>query len=274
MKSFWIRLRSSVILMAVTIASMVLGGLVLWSVLLLVSLVGMFELCRVVSMEKTVPAVIGYLACIGYYVLIALGVLKMQTLLAFLIGFFLILMTSYVLCFPKHSFEKVNTVFFGFFYAAVMLSFIYQVRVMPSGAYLVWLIFVGSWGADTCAYCVGMLFGKHKLTGNLHILSPNKSIEGCIGGVIGAALIGVIYGAVFAPHLRLVTDPVMGCALLGGASAVLSEVGDLAASAIKRDHGIKDYGNLIPGHGGILDRFDSIIFTAPVVFLLLNFLIQ
>ena len=274
MKSFLVRLRSSVILMAVTIASMVFGGWVLWCVLLAVSLVGMFELCRVVSMEKTGPALIGYLACICYYVLMAFGNLKIEALMAFLIAFFLILMTSYVLTFPKYSFEKIETVFFGFFYAGLMLSFIYEVRMMPSGAYLVWLIFIGSWGADTCAYCVGMLLGKHKLKGNLHILSPNKSIEGCVGGVIGAALIGVIYGAVFANHLQLVTNPILGCAILGGASAVLSEIGDLAASAIKRDHGIKDYGTLIPGHGGILDRFDSIIFTAPIVFLLLYFLIQ
>ena len=274
MKSFWIRLRSSVILMAVTIGSMVLGGWVLWGVLLAVSLVGMFELYRVIGMEKTVPAWIGYLACVGYYVLVVFGRLRMQVLMAYLIGYFLILMISYVLLFPKYRFEKIVTVFFGFFYVAMMLSFIYQVRVMPSGAYLVWLIFIGSWGSDTCAYCVGMLFGKHKLRGNLHELSPNKSIEGCIGGVIGAALIGVIYGGIFAPHLRLVTDPILGCAILGAASALLSEVGDLAASAIKRDHGIKDYGKLIPGHGGILDRFDSIIFTAPIVFLLLNFLIQ
>ncbi|MBR1759194.1 MAG: phosphatidate cytidylyltransferase [Lachnospiraceae bacterium] len=274
MKSFWIRLRSSIIIMAVAITSLVLGGYVLWGVLGIISLIGLFELYRVVSMQRSVQGWIGYVAAVAYYILILLQLLDIKVFFAFLIGFFLILLISYVLCFPKVHFNKITAVFFGVFYIAVMLSFIYQIRILPSGAYLVWLIFIGSWGSDTCAYCVGMLLGKHKLKGGLHELSPNKSIEGCIGGVIGAALIGVIYGAIFTEHLQLVLHPVLGCALLGGCSAVLSQFGDLAASAIKRDHQIKDYGKLIPGHGGIVDRFDSIIFTAPIVYLLVTFLVK
>ena len=129
---------------------------------------------------------------------------------------------------------------------------------MPDGKYLVWLIVLSSWGCDTCAYAVGMLIGKHKLA---PVLSPKKSIEGAIGGVVGAALIGYIYGMFFW------LDP-PECALLCAVGAVVSQVGDLAASAIKRNHNIKDYGHLIPGHGGILDRFDSVIFTAPIIYIL------
>ena len=93
------------------------------------------------------------------------------------------------------------------------------------------------------------------------VLSPKKSIEGGIGGVVGAALLGYLYGTFFTPSA-------MGCAVFCAAGAVLSQIGDLAASAIKRNHNIKDYGHLIPGHGGILDRFDSVIFTAPVIYIL------
>ena len=143
-------------------------------------------------------------------------------------------------------------------YVAVMLSFIYLTRNLPDGKFLVWLIFLCSWGCDTCAYCVGMLIGKHKMA---PVLSPKKSIEGAVGGVVGAALLGVIYAAATQGNMA-------EYALICGVGALISMVGDLAASAIKRNQNIKDYGKLIPGHGGILDRFDSVIITAPVIYYL------
>ena len=124
---------------------------------------------------------------------------------------------------------------------------------------------LSSWGCDTCAYCVGMLFGKHKLT---PLLSPKKTVEGAVGGVLGAALLGLIFGAVFGSRMAEIVNPPAACAI----SAVISQIGDLAASAIKRNHNVKDYGHLIPGHGGVLDRFDSMIFTAPAIFFALTFL--
>ena len=139
-----------------------------------------------------------------------------------------------------------------------MLSYVYQTRMLPGGAYIVWLIFLCSWGCDTCAYCVGMLIGKHKMA---PVLSPKKSIEGAVGGVVGAALLGVIYAAAS-------QGKIAEYALICGVGALISMVGDLAASAIKRNQNIKDYGKLIPGHGGILDRFDSVIITAPVIYYL------
>ena len=93
------------------------------------------------------------------------------------------------------------------------------------------------------------------------VLSPKKSVEGAVGGVIGAALLGTVYGAATG-------GPMMEYALICAVGALISMVGDLAASAIKRNQEIKDYGTLIPGHGGILDRFDSVIFTAPVIYFL------
>jgi phosphatidate cytidylyltransferase len=137
--------------------------------------------------------------------------------------------------------------------------------MLQDGAILVWLIFIGAWGSDTCAYCVGMLLGKHKVAPKL---SPKKSVEGCIGGVVGAALIGFLYATVFQNNIQGIDQPQLIFAIIGAASSVISQIGDLAASAIKRNHNIKDYGTLIPGHGGILDRFDSIIFTAPIVYYL------
>ena len=113
-----------------------------------------------------------------------------------------------------------------------------------------------------------MLIGKHKLA---PILSPKKSIEGGIGGILGAALIGVLYGLAINYWENAAAD-LLQYAIIGAVGGAISQIGDLAASAIKRYHNIKDYGKLIPGHGGILDRFDSVIFTAPIIFYLSLFL--
>ena len=131
------------------------------------------------------------------------------------------------------------------------------------------MIFIGSWGSDTCAYLVGCAIGKHKIVPKL---SPKKSLEGCIGGILGSALLGAVYALVFTKQLTLFANPVVACAVIGAASSVLSQLGDWAASAIKRNYDIKDYGKLIPGHGGIMDRFDSVIFTAPLVYYLVELL--
>ena len=149
-------------------------------------------------------------------------------------------------------------------YVAVTLSYIYQVRMLQDGIYIVWLIFVSSWGNDTCAYFTGVFLGKHKMTPKL---SPKKTYEGAIGGVVGATLLGFGYGfAISSKMSDVLVHPVYTFAIASFIGAFLSIFGDLAASAIKRNHDVKDYGKLIPGHGGIMDRFDSAIFTAPVVY--------
>ena len=131
------------------------------------------------------------------------------------------------------------------------------------------LIFVSSWGNDTCAYLVGRAIGKHKMS---PILSPKKSIEGLIGGIVGAGILGVVFGLIY-NHFMQVVHSVWIFALIGAVCALPAVIGDLAASAIKRNNDIKDYGKLIPGHGGILDRFDSIIFTAPIMYYLILYLL-
>lgn len=154
---------------------------------------------------------------------------------------------------------------FGILYVPVLLSFLYRSRIMEDGYLLVWLIFIGSWVADTCAWLVGILFGKHKMAPTL---SPKKSWEGAIGGVVGATLVGLLYGLLFKDQFGTVSAIMIACAVLSGVSAIISIFGDLTASAFKRNHDIKDYSNLIPGHGGILDRFDSVMFVAPVIYYL------
>ena len=264
---FVTRLISGIVLVAVALLTICSGGWILYGTLTIVSLIGMFELYRVMKLEKTPLAAVGYLAAALYYGFVWFEKEDLMMLMA--AAFVMVLMAIYVFTFPKYKTEEITITFFGVFYVAVMLSYLFLVRRAADGVYLVWLVFLSSWGCDTCAYCAGMLFGRHKLA---PVLSPKKSIEGAIGGMVGAALLGALYGAVFGTHMEEVGNPVIACCAACAIAAVISQIGDLAASAIKRNHQVKDYGTLIPGHGGILDRFDSMMFTAPAIYFVILFL--
>lgn len=268
---FGVRLRSGIILVALALLTIISGGYVLFGTLLAISLIGLGELYRAAKIQKKETkglALVGYLATFFYYGMLLLKLESYSTML--LIFILIAFLFVYVFTFPKYHSEQVMGAFFGVVYVSVMLSYIYQTRNLPDGAYLVWLIFLCSWGCDTCAYCVGMLIGKHKMS---PILSPKKSVEGAVGGVVGAALLGAVYAAVVGKYLQAENQVVM-YAVICAVGALISMVGDLAASAIKRNHEIKDYGTLIPGHGGILDRFDSVIFTAPIIYFLASTFIK
>lgn len=262
---FVTRLKSGIVLMAITIALLVYGGYPLFWVITGISLIGLFELYRTVGMEKTLPAVVGYISSVIVDILILDN--YYEYLLMWLIFTLMVMMACYVIAYPKYDSNQMIMLFFGLIYVTTMLSFVFKVRFVEDGILLVWLIFIGAWGSDTCAYCVGKLIGRHKMPSKL---SPNKTIEGCVGGVLGAALIGFIFAVVFFEDKNIWWE----LPIIGAASSIISQIGDLTASAIKRNHDIKDYGKLIPGHGGILDRFDSIIFTAPIVFYLVTFLVK
>lgn len=264
---FIVRLLSGIILLLISIVTGIYGGNLLLVAIGIISILGQYELYRAIKLEKNSIAFIGYLCTIVLNIMLANHnqISAMPTIIFMLI----ILMIVYVFSYPKYKYKEISMIFVGFLYVSVMLSFIYQVRIAENGVFAIWLIYIAAWGSDTCAYCVGMLIGKHKLPTEL---SPKKSIEGCIGGVIGAALIGFIYAFILENQVLGLENLQIQFAIIGGVGAILSQIGDLAASAIKRNYGIKDYGNIIPGHGGILDRFDSIIFTAPIVYFCLMIL--
>lgn len=265
---FKTRLISGIVLVALALVCIIQGDTLLLTVSGLISLIGLFELYRVFGIEKSCAGAAGYLAVILYYCNLHFSFIP-DTMM-FVIGLLVVLMFVYVFSYPKYDTQQMLAAFFGVFYVAVMLSYIYQTRMLPGGAYVVWLIFLCSWGCDTCAYCVGVLCGKHKMAPKL---SPKKSWEGAVGGVVGSALLTLIYAFIFQGSMGTTyRDVAMLCAICA-VGAVISMVGDLTASAIKRNYDIKDYGKLIPGHGGILDRFDSVIFTAPIIYFLALYLI-
>lgn len=271
---FKTRLLSGIVLVILAIVFIGFGGELLAAGMGLISLIGMYELYRVLKIERSTVAIVSYQAVLAYYIAIIFDFLPFSEHSTFFIlgvAIYLIaLLAVYVFTYPKYEASQIFGAFFGVFYVAVMLSYVYFTRALPKGEYLVWLIFVCSWGCDTCAYSVGVLFGKHKMA---PVLSPKKSMEGAVGGVVGAMLLTIILGFAFQGSMGISTREILLLAVGSGLGGLISMVGDLAASAIKRNYDIKDYGTLIPGHGGILDRFDSMIITAPIVYYLCVFVL-
>ena len=164
----------------------------------------------------------------------------------------------------KIDFEVSAASFTGVFYTSAAFMCLTALRM--AGPYRYLLAFIGPWVSDTFAYLVGRAFGKHKL---IPEVSPKKTVEGAVGGVVFAVLGFILYAWIvkrfFAPDLN-VNYVLMG--LAGAVAAVISQIGDLAMSVIKRRYGVKDYGWIFPGHGGVLDRFDSVLLTALALMIL------
>ena len=263
---FKTRLLSGIILVLVALLTIGQGGYVLFFTLLAVSVIGMNEFYRAAGVHKehyTALELISYFGAAVYYgsLLWRDGNYRSEAMMLVLV----LIMTVYVFGYPKYESTQIMAAMFGFVYVAVMLSYIWKTRMLPSGVFDVWLIFLCSWGCDTCAYCVGMLIGKHKMSPKL---SPKKSVEGAIGGVVGSALLTALYCFIFRSQMNLTGTEIGILTVIAAIAGLISMVGDLTASAIKRFFDIKDYGHLIPGHGGIMDRFDSMIITAPIIYFL------
>ena len=168
----------------------------------------------------------------------------------------------------KISIVDIAISLFGIFYIVLFTMFVPLIAGLEHGKVLIWYVLTASWGTDIFAYIVGRKIGKHKFSK----ISPKKSIEGCIAGTIGAVILSLIYtfcinkfmGFLIAPYLHIVIASIV--------LSVIGQFGDFAASSVKRFNEIKDFSNLIPGHGGLLDRIDSLIFIAPFAYILLTIL--
>lgn len=242
-----------------------IGGLPLEIFIFTLSVWGMHEFYNALREKEFNPiAPIGYALLLLYYLFDH----NMEYLMHFIIiATFLLLIIPVINL--KYTFIDVAITLFGFLYVGIFFSLIYLVNIKEDGIFLIWLIFIGSWMSDTAAFYSGKFFGKRKLCPRV---SPKKTVEGSIGGLIGATIFCGVFGIFARSHgvdISIYHFLIIG-ALCGG----LSQFGDLVASSIKRYVGIKDYSNLIPGHGGILDRFDSILFSSIVVFYYLTFILK
>lgn len=243
---------------------MLLGGYFLKLSVLFLSLGGMYEFYKVTKAKGYKPIeVVGYILCIGYNIYISIGLDLKIAVGVFLLVVFLLMIVPVLN--TEINFIDVALTILPCFYVAVFFSFILLISMMNNGKYLLWLIFISSWCCDTLAYYFGRAFGKHKL---IPKVSPKKTVEGSLGGLLGSVIGCTVYGFIISKYgvsIELYHYIIIG--VLGG---IFGQFGDLVASSIKRNAGVKDYSNLIPGHGGILDRFDSILFVAVVVFYYLS----
>lgn len=254
------------VIIAPFILFLFIGGIYLKYLIMILSLLGIYEFYKTTKEKQIKPiSIIGYLICIVYYIFINY---HMNYKFIFL---FLIIAVFITICIPvldlKYNFIDAAVTVFGFLYVGVFFSYIVIVNQSDYGKYLVWLIFISSWVCDTAAYYSGRIFGKNKLCPKL---SPKKTIEGSIGGIIGSTVICGLFG-IFCAY-RGVPIHLYNYIAIGILCGIFGQFGDLFASSIKRYAGVKDYSHLIPGHGGILDRFDSVLFSGFIVYCYLIFL--
>ena len=246
------RIISGIIGLIILFIVVFLGGQVLNVATLIISLIGLYEYHRAVSNINGLKTIsyMNYLFAIGLFILVAT---KNSDLLGFLIFIYIIPLLCILLFDKRVGINDIAVTVLGAFYIPFL---IFHITLLSQNIYI-WLIFITSWGTDTFAYFVGIKFGKRKLCPNL---SPNKSIEGSIGGVLGSLCLSMIFTYYFKP------ENILAIAILSILSSIMAQIGDLTASRIKRLANIKDFGKIMPGHGGILDRFDSILFTCPIVY--------
>lgn len=246
------RIISGLIGLAALLFVLYSGGMVFKIAILLISLVGLSEYHKAIDglKDKYIASYMNYLFAI---VLLLEDVFGWNEYLGEIFFAYSIGVSIHMVLKRDTTLKDVSYTLFGGIYVAFFLSHLYSFE----GNLLIWLVFIVAWMTDTFAYFTGMFFGKHKLCPHL---SPKKTVEGAVGGVLGAVFSAVVFSIYFK------VNGIMLIGLMAVVGSVLSQIGDLTASRIKRIAGIKDYGNLMPGHGGVLDRFDSIIFAAPFIY--------
>lgn len=188
-----------------------------------------------------------------------------------LVGVFLYFLLIFLVAISSHysvTLEKMGGSFFFAMLIPYFLSSFVRLHQMYLGEFLILIPLVAAFTSDAFALFAGMAFGKHKLAPEL---SPKKTVEGAVGGFVGSIVCCLIYGAVMQFGFQLKVSYVI-FAIYGALGSLVSQIGDLSFSYIKRQYGLKDFGNIFPGHGGVLDRFDSVIFCAPLIEILVHFL--
>lgn len=255
-----IRIISAIVGAPLIIFFLIVKGIYLHVFVGLLALIGLFEYYKAIRAVGTKATdIFGYLAVIVFYIINFMYTTTDS--LNVIVASLILLAFSYELFTRKGGVNGVIHTVFGFLYVGYLLAHILFINDMPNGAIIIWLPFVTAWFSDSCAYFTGVTIGKHKV---FPTISPKKTLEGYIGGIIGSGVLTTIFGLIVSRYDSSIG--IINYVIIGLLCAIASELGDLAASYIKRQTGIKDFGNLIPGHGGILDRFDSILFTAPVVY--------
>ena len=243
---------------------------------IIIAIIGLNEFYNATRKVGQKPVeLVGYLCC---FLLGMIGFVDKEKVLFPVIFMsmpviFFVLSTISIFSDLKIKISDIATTILGIIYVPLMMMFLILTWQMKSGFLYIWYIFFGAWITDSFAFFVGKAIGKHKFSK----ISPNKSIEGCIAGIFGSALFYGLYTYYLNTNclaqLGGMELNIVFMTIVGAVISVISQIGDFMASAIKRQCQIKDFGSIMPGHGGVLDRFDSIIMVAPFVFILFEFIV-
>ena len=268
------RVLTSVAIVACALLVVIFSGYLVYPMALAVlAVIAVFEILRVIGAQKTLALSIpAYLLAAVFPILAYFvkqdGVLTFLLILAAAMYVYLMWLMG-VSIFSKGSipFSKITEAFTSVLYVVVSCTSLSLLRYInsTSGVFCVVLVFVICWICDVSAFAVGSLIGKHKL---IPEVSPKKTVEGAIGGVVFSALCCLLYGLVVELLFKQVQANYLYLFLFGLVLSVVSQLGDLVASLIKREYGIKDYGTIFPGHGGIMDRFDSVLAVSTILLIL------
>ncbi len=263
------RITSSLLGFPLVLLILLIGNKVVVDVALsIIALLAMTEYFDAISKVSKPVKWVGYFSCfsIALIHLVPIDYLNMVVTLG-VPTILIILFAQVIATDMKTTFKDIAYTFIGIFYVVFFIMFIAFIDGMPNGKILIWYAIFSAWGTDIFAFFTGILIGKHKFSK----VSPKKSIEGCIGGTIGAVLLMLIYTYVANTYWGM-SYSYLFITGIGIILSLVGQIGDFAASSIKRYVDIKDFSNLIPGHGGILDRIDSLIFLAPFAYALFTLL--
>lgn len=268
------RILTGILIFTMTVLLIIFSGFIVYPIVLAALCVrGVFELMRVIGVEKrlsvAIPAYIlsAVFPILAYFVDSYTTVPYLLALAAAMFVYMLYLMGCGVFSKGKLSFAKLSELFTSITYVTVAFSALSLMRYFNRdvGAYIIALAFIVSWVCDAGAYFTGVLFGKHKL---IPEISPKKTVEGAIGGIVIATLVYLLFGFVLDKLVDGMTVNYILLAVFGVLLSICSQLGDLVASLLKREYGVKDYGRVFPGHGGVMDRFDSTISVSAVLMIL------
>ncbi len=265
------RVITAVVMVAVLIPFFIFSDTLAFPILLsFLGALGVYEMQTCIGAGKTVPSILPSLLVAAGLPFLSRHCPGQVLPFSFLIFFLLIILSYGASVFSKGKYPVdiaalscSTTAYISFGFSSVLL-----LRDLPHGEAVCFLSFVIPWVTDTFAYFCGRAFGKHKL---IPEVSPKKTVEGSVGGTLCALLLTLLYGFLIGRFTSL-TPNYLGIAVTAAAGSLLSQCGDLMMSLVKRKFGVKDYGKLFPGHGGVLDRFDSVLCTAPALYFLTAFL--